>query len=114
MYKKYLTWLGETIIFSPRRENSNSLTALDIFDILQHYIHILYIPGVSVFLCKCCTLGSLLEPVFGEATPSASILFRSLISLSRLSSSSPRLFLGGILDDDGTDVVLVLLRSKCL
>ena len=41
--KKYLTRLREMLIFSPRLEKLSVLsTSLDIFDIRQHYIHILY------------------------------------------------------------------------
>ena len=43
VYQKYLTRLGEMIIFSTRLENYQSPTSLDIFDIVQHYIHIFHI-----------------------------------------------------------------------
>ena len=39
LYQKYLTWLGEMIILSPRLENYQ----LDIFDIRQYNICILYV-----------------------------------------------------------------------
>ena len=43
VYQKYLTRLGELIIFEPWLENYHFPTELDIFDIRQHYIRILFI-----------------------------------------------------------------------
>ena len=50
VYQKYLTRLGELIIFELLRKKISSLPAeLDIFDIRQHYIRILFI-----FQCLVC------------------------------------------------------------
>ena len=43
VYQKYLTRLGELIIFEPWRKLSFLPTELDIFDIRQHYARIIFI-----------------------------------------------------------------------